>query len=132
MPTITQHEVEVTGGVDTLGASSHNYVLDSLLRGGIFVAIPAAAVFLSILLTWFVLLARLHRAPDWLVPVAAAFALPLVRLATSGGGLINPVEWVTLGFITGALAAYRILESRRAGAEPGKAQPSRAGEPTLA
>ena len=70
----------LTGGVDTLGASSHNYVLDALLRGGIFVAIPAAAVFLSVLLTWLVLLARLHRTPDWLVPVAAAFALPLVRL----------------------------------------------------
>ena len=51
----------LTGGVDTLGASSHNYVLDALLRGGIFVAIPAAAVFLSVLLTWLVLLARLHR-----------------------------------------------------------------------
>ena len=120
----------LTGGVDTLGASSHNYVLDSLLRAasrrdprrsGVPVdpadlAGPARA-----------------NAPctDWLVPVAAAFALPLVRLATSGGGLINPVEWVTLGFITGALAAYRILESRRAGASsPGEAQPSRAGEPT--
>ena len=104
----------LTGGVDTIGASSHNFVLDSLLRGGIFVAIPAAAVFFSVLLTFLVLLGRLHRAPTWLVPVAAAFALPLVRLGTSGGGLINPVEWVDLGFITGALAAYRILESRRA------------------
>jgi hypothetical protein len=122
----------LTGGVDTLGASSHNYVLDALLRGGIFVAIPAAAVFLSVLLTWLVLLARLHRLPDWLVPVAAAFALPLVRLSTSGGGLINPVEWVGLGFITGALASYRILEARRVSAESGENEPSRAGEPTLA
>jgi hypothetical protein len=122
----------LTGGVDTLGSSSHNFVLDSLLRGGIFVAIPAAAVFLSILLTFIVLMVRLPQLPEWMVPVAAAFALPLVRLATSGGGLINPVEWVALGFITGALAAYRVLDARRAQADSDNPETSRAGEPTLA
>lgn len=97
----------LTGGVNTVGASSHNFVLDALLRGGIFVAIPAVVILLSIVFTWFGLLLRLHQEPDWMVPIAAAFALPIVRLGTSGGGLINPVEWVVLGFVAGILAARR-------------------------
>jgi hypothetical protein len=95
------------GGVDTVGASSHNFVLDALLRGGIFVALPAALLVLSILWSWLRLVARLHLEPDWMLPVAAALVLPLVRFVTSGGGLINPVEWVTLGFAAGVLAAER-------------------------
>ncbi|MBA2446167.1 MAG: hypothetical protein H0V49_12670 [Nocardioidaceae bacterium] len=95
------------GGVETEKASSHNFVLDALLRGGIFVALPAAVVVLSVVWTWLKLVSRLHLEPDWMLPVAAAFVLPIVRFVTSGGGLINPVEWVTLGFIAGALAAHR-------------------------
>jgi hypothetical protein len=111
------------GGVDTVGASSHNFVLDALLRGGIFVAVPAAVLVLSILWTWVRLVSRLHVQPVWMLPVAASLVLPLVRFGTSGGGLINPVEWVTLGFAAGALAAQRyrsvvpaekpVAESRR-------------------
>ncbi len=105
----------LTGGVDTQGESSHNFVLDALLRGGIFVALPAAVVLLSIIFTWLALMLRLHLEPIALVPVAAAFVLPIVRFGTSGGGLINPVEWITLGFVAGALATHRIRESRTDG-----------------
>jgi hypothetical protein len=101
-----------TGGVNTVGGSSHNFVLDALLRGGIFVAIPAAFVVLSIVVTWLALLARLHVEPDWMVPIAAAFVLPIVRMVTSGGGLINPVEWVVLGFVAGVLASRRYQASK--------------------
>jgi hypothetical protein len=96
-----------TGGVDTVGRSSHNFVLDALLRGGIFVALPALIVLLSVILTWLALLNRLPFEPDWMLPIAASMALPIVRLVTSGGGLINPVEWVVLGFVAGVLAARR-------------------------
>ncbi len=95
------------GGVDTESASSHNFVLDALLRGGIFVALPAAVVVLSVVWTWLTLVIRLHLEPVLMLPVAAALVLPIVRFVTSGGGLINPVEWVTLGFVAGALAAHR-------------------------
>jgi hypothetical protein len=57
--------------------------------------------------TWVRLVSRLHVQPAWMLPVAASLVLPLVRFVTSGGGLINPVEWVTLGFAAGALAAER-------------------------
>jgi hypothetical protein len=93
------------GGVDTVGASSHNFVLDALLRGGIFVALPAALLVLSILWTFVRLVSRLHLTPVWMLPVAASLVLPLVRFVTSGGGLINPVEWVTLAFAAGAIAS---------------------------
>ncbi|MDN5895977.1 MAG: hypothetical protein L0H93_18370 [Nocardioides sp.] len=97
----------LTGGFKTSGAhvSTHNFVLDSWLRGGIFVALAAAAVVLTILLLWTSLVARLPKSPTWLVPVAAALALPVVRLGTSGGGHIPPVEWVALGFVFGVLTA---------------------------
>jgi hypothetical protein len=104
------HSHFLTGGVDTVGASSHNFVLDALLRGGIFVAIPAVVVLLCVVLTWLALLMRLHREPDWMVPIVAALVLPIVRLVTSGGGLINPVEWVILGFVAGVLAAHRVAQ----------------------
>lgn len=105
------------GGVDTLGESSHNFVLDALLRGGIFVALPAAVLVISIVLTWIRLVSRLDLEPSWMLPVAAALVLPIVRLGTSGGGLINPVEWVTLGFVAGALAIER-QRSRAAAGSP--------------
>jgi hypothetical protein len=54
---------------------------------------------------------RLPREPVWMVPVAAAFALPLDRMLTSGGGLIPPVSWVTLAFIAGAFAYRRKQKS---------------------
>lgn len=97
----------LTGGFKTSGAhvSTHNFVLDSWLRGGIFVALAAAAVVLILVLLWAGLIVRLPRSPTWLVPVAAALALPVVRLGTSGGGHVPPVEWVVLGFVFGVLTA---------------------------
>ncbi len=96
-----------TGGVNTVGESSHNFVLDAWLRGGLFVALPAAAVLATVVLAFLILVARIHREPEWMLPITAALALPLVRMGTSGGGLIPPVEWVTLGLIAGALALRR-------------------------
>ncbi len=101
-----------TGGVDTQGESSHNFVIDALLRGGIFVGLPAAVVMLSIVFTFIALMMRLHLEPIYMVPVAAAFVLPIVRFGTSGGGLINPVEWITLGFVAGAMATNHVRKSR--------------------
>lgn len=97
----------LTGGFKTSGAhvSTHNFVFDSWLRGGIFVAIPAAAVVLILVLLWVSLILRLPTSPTWLVPLTASLALPVVRLGTSGGGHIPPVEWVVLGFVFGVLTA---------------------------
>jgi len=96
----------LTGGVVTRGlhVSTHNFVMDNWLRGGIFTALAAAAVFALVALVWLRLLIRIHHQPEWMVPVVAALALPLVRMSTAGGGLIPPVEWVALAFVAGILA----------------------------
>ena len=99
----------LTGGVQTsgVGDSSHNFIVDSWLRSGIFSAIPAAVVVVVLLVLWIALLSRLTVEPEWLVPVTVALALPLVRLGTSGGGLIPPIEWVALAFVFGVLCERR-------------------------
>jgi NADH:ubiquinone oxidoreductase subunit K len=112
----------LTGGVDTVGASSHNFVLDAWLRGGILVMLSAAAIWGMIVLAWIALGRRLHKQPDWMVPVVAALALPIVRLGTAGGGLINPAEWVTLSFVAGVIA----MRWSRRSQEPGAATPAEA------
>ncbi len=96
----------VMGGVDTVSASSHNFVLDSWLRAGFFAALSAAVVIVLLLGLFLSLAARLHRESAWVLPVAVMLALPLVRLFTAGGGLIPPVSWVGLGVAAGFLA-YR-------------------------
>lgn len=96
----------VTGGVDTASASSHNFVLDSWLRGGVFAALAAAAMTLLLLGLLVSLALMLHRERPWVLPVAVMLALPIVRLFTAGGGLIPPVSWVGLGIAAGFLA-YR-------------------------
>lgn len=101
-----------TGGVSTAGASSHNFVLDAWLRGGVLVAACAAAVLVILFWTWGKWLARLPAERVWMVPVVAAFALPVSRMLTAGGGLISPVGWVTLAFVLGAIAGrHRLRDS---------------------
>lgn len=94
----------LTGGVDTVGASSHNFILDSWLRAGIFAALAAAVMTILIFGLGISLLIRIAAEPSWILPVAASLALPLVRIFTAGGGVIPPVEWVVLGFVAGAMA----------------------------
>lgn len=94
-----------TGGVDVQRSSSHNFVLDAWLRGGIFVGVPAILVFVLICLLWLRLLLQVRTLPAELMPLVVAVALPAVRLVTQGGGLMQPVEWVTLAFVMGVLAA---------------------------
>ncbi|MGI8433628.1 MAG: hypothetical protein ACR2LE_02675 [Nocardioidaceae bacterium] len=96
-----------TGGYDTAGVSSHNFVVDTLLRNGIFAALPAAVIVGLVLVVFALLAAQLYRLPSWMVPVVAVLALPLVRLGTSGGGSIPPVEWLALAFVVGVLSAWR-------------------------
>jgi len=112
------------GGFQTVGVSSHNFVVDTLLRDGVFAAVPAAAIVLTLLIVFGLMAMRLHRLSPALVPVVAALVLPLVRAVTSGGGLIPPVEWVALGFVGGVLAAWRL--STRTSA-PAKQAPSLVG-----
>jgi O-antigen ligase len=97
----------VTGGYNTAGHSTHNLVLDTLLRNGLFAALPALLVLCLVAATMVVLVVRLDRLPAYMVPVTAALALPLVRMLTIGGGAISPVGWLTLGFVIGVLAARR-------------------------
>lgn len=96
-----------TGGIDTQRTSSHNFVLDMWQRGGIFTGIPAVFIFLFISFLWLLLLLRVRTISDALFPLAAAMALPCVRLVTQGGGSLQIVEWVTLAFVLGVLAASR-------------------------
>ena len=98
-----------TGGVPTAGESSHNFVVDAWLRGGVLVALAAAGILLVLLVSWVSVVVKLPFEPEWMLVVAAAFALPIDRMLTSGGGLIPPVSWVTLAFIAGAFAYRREL-----------------------
>ena len=98
-----------TGGFETAGESSHNFVVDAWLRGGVLVAVAAAAILLLLFVDWAALLVRLPAEPLWMVPVAAAFALPIDRMLTAGGGLIPPVSWVTLALVAGAFTYRRTL-----------------------
>jgi hypothetical protein len=94
----------VTGGYDTVGHSTHNIVFDTLLRNGVFAALPALLLVCLVAGTMLWLLARLDRLPPSMVPVTAALGLPLVRMLTIGGGEISPVGWLALGFVLGVLA----------------------------
>lgn len=96
-----------TGGVETAGESSHNFILDTWLRSGVFAALAAAVIMLLLIGLWVSLIARIGVEPAWMVPVIAALALPVVRLLTAGGGLIPPIQWVLLGFVAGAMAYRR-------------------------
>ena len=93
-----------TGGVETASESSHNFVVDAWLHGGFFVAVLAAGVLVVLLLSWARSVIQLPNDPVWMLPIAAAFALPIDRMLTAGGGLIPPVSWVTLSIVAGAFA----------------------------
>jgi hypothetical protein len=103
-------EHALTGGVSTVGASSHNLVLDSWLRSGLFGAAFAGFVLLLVVGVWCLLVMGLPRAPGWMFPVTAALALPVIRMLTAGGGLIPPVEWVCLAVVAGFLRHRLDLE----------------------
>lgn len=103
-----------TGGVDTVGESSHNFVVDAWLRGGVVVALIAAAIVLVLVFSWARSVVHMPLQPIWMLPVAAAFALPIDRMLTAGGGLIPPVGWVTLAFIAGAYVYQRSAEQPQA------------------
>ncbi len=105
----------VTGGVDTVQASSHNFVLDTWLRTGVLGAVAALLVMVVLLGLWIVLITRIGVEPDWMLPVTAALALPIARMFTAGGGVIPPVQWVGLGIVAGFLAyrAFLIADARR-------------------
>ena len=106
----------LTGGVATQSASSHNFVIDTWLRAGVFAAAASlvATVLVVGLLFWLAL--NLHLEPRWMVPTTALLVLPAVRLFTAGGGLIPPVSWVALGLAAGLIAyrAHRVSEQRAA------------------
>jgi hypothetical protein len=97
----------LTGGYDTVGVTTHNLVLDTLLRNGIFAALPALLIVGIVAATFGWLVAGIDRLPPAMVPVTAAVGLPLVRMLTNGGGQIPPVGWVAFGFALGILAARR-------------------------
>lgn len=99
----------IMGGVDTVSASSHNFVLDSWLRAGVFAAVAAAVVTILLLGLFLTIAVTIHREATWMLPVAVLIALPLVRLFTAGGGLITPVSWVGLGLAAGFLAYRRVV-----------------------
>ena len=104
----------LTGGVATAGESSHNFVLDTWLRTGVFGAVAAVTISVLLLGLLLSLAVNLHREPAWMLPVAAMLLLPLVRMFTAGGGLIPPVSWVGLGLAAGFIVHRRsILRAER-------------------
>jgi len=111
----------LTGGYETGGQSTHNFVLDSTLRGGILAGFAALVVLVFAAARWARLVLLLPRRAEWLVPVTAALGLPLVRMGTSGGGLIPPVEWVALAFVFGVLAVRPSRQPRQPRIERGAA-----------
>ncbi len=110
----------LTGGFDTVGVSSHNFAVDTWLREGVFAFVPAAVIVATVLVVFVGLAWRVDQLPLHLVPVVTALALPLVRMGTSGGGSISPVQWLVLAFVAGALAAWR----RDVGDDPVWTQPA--------
>ncbi|MGI8702673.1 MAG: hypothetical protein ACR2JU_15990 [Nocardioidaceae bacterium] len=94
--------------------SSHNFVLDAWLRGGVAMAALMLAALLFVLWRLAANVAVLASAPVELVPVTAAFMLPLVRMFTIGAGLMTPPEWVCLAFALAATTVY-LREVRRRG-----------------
>jgi len=94
-----------TGGFQTATNSSHNFILDNWQRAGILVAIPAILVFLYIFGVWTSLLLRFRTLPPEMLPVAAALALPVIRMMTQGGGQISVNGWITMAFVTGVVGA---------------------------
>ena len=77
-----------TGGVSTELASSHNFVIDTWLRAGIAASLAAVVVVVLVGGLFLALAFTLPREPDWMLPVTAMIALPVVRMFTAGGGLI--------------------------------------------
>ncbi len=86
--------------------SSHNFVIDAWLRGGVVMAVLMMMVLLLVLRQLVDNLFVLAWAPTWFVAATAAFVLPLVRMFTIGAGLLTPPEWVSLGFAMAASAGY--------------------------
>jgi hypothetical protein len=96
----------LTGVEDVSGVSSHVFLVDSFLRAGVLGGLLAILITGLVVGLWVLLIVRLRVEPSWMVPVTAALALPVVRLFTSGGGVIPPVQWVGLGVVAGFMA-YR-------------------------
>lgn len=95
--------------------SSHNFVIDAWLRGGVVMAGLMLVAMFIIVGRLLVNVSMLGRAPAFLIPVTAALVLPLVRMFTIGAGLLTPPEWVSLAFAFAAIAVYeRELVRRRA------------------
>lgn len=101
----------LVGGVEVRGHSSHNFVIDAWLRGGIVMAGISAAIMLWLLLVWWRGARRVHVEPSWMAPVVAALGLTIVRMFTAGSGLITVVGWVSLGFCFGAFAHLRSVRA---------------------
>jgi hypothetical protein len=110
----------LTGGVATASESSHNFVIDTWLRCGIFGAAAAAVVALLVVGLLGGLAFNLHREPAWMLPVTALLALPVVRMFTAGGGLIPPIQWVALGIVAGFLTYRASLRRQMTATTPGR------------
>lgn len=95
-----------SGGRYDDAISSHNFVLDAWLRGGVVMALLMFAALLFVLGRLAANVAVLATAPAWLVPATAAFMLPLVRMFTIGAGLMTPPEWVCLAFAIAATTVH--------------------------
>ncbi|MDX6296959.1 MAG: hypothetical protein QOI51_816 [Nocardioidaceae bacterium] len=86
--------------------SSHNFVIDAWLRGGVLMAGLMLVALFIVVGRLLVNVSMLGRAPAFLIPVSAALVLPLVRMFTIGAGLLTPPEWVSLAFAFAATAVY--------------------------
>jgi hypothetical protein len=120
----------LTGGITVHKASSHNYVLDYWQMAGIFAAILAVLVVLMVFAGWAMLIRRVGPHDSWAMPLAAAVALPVVRLFTAGGGLMPPVQFVCLA--TAAGLTLGVLAHRRAAVPPVQPAPPAPPRPSMA
>jgi hypothetical protein len=114
-----------TGGVSTTSASSHNFVIDTWLRSGIVASLAALVVVVLVCGLFVALAFTLPHEPDWMLPVTAMIALPVVRMFTAGGGVIPPVQWVGLAIVAGLLTYRALLRSGSAAAVTSDQLPSR-------
>jgi hypothetical protein len=103
-----------TGTGTSQEVTSHFFVLDSFLRGGLLGGLAAVAATAVLLYAFAKLAVRLPSAPSWMLPVTACLALPVVRIFTSGSGVLPPTQWVALGVVAGFLAYQRTSAQRAA------------------
>jgi len=103
----------VLGGRFDSDQSTHTMVLDAWLRGGVLMAFFWTVLLVTYAICLANLVSSIATSHSSVVPLAASFILPLVRMFTIGAGLMNPPEWMAMAFGLGVVSAAAWADERR-------------------